>query len=370
MHRIFYWTERNVAQMENQKKVCFACIVPCNLFVSYILSKTVYKDDYKVLILSDHHFKKTYSNIMNNCKVWDEVILIKESRQPYNHIRSQLTNIDFKDIDILHYFSFAQNSYNFVLLDYIPEHTKIIQTVFSMATYYIKEYYLYFKRLVPSANVDMERIAEIWVYDKELYIGEMLKRPIKNIEIIKYMKDLVLLNEFCKELNMIFDYEHNPIDFDVLFLDQPVSEKYISPHTEKGLFIKLLNELEGKKVVVKHHPRSSPHKYKGLDVECLKSYDAPWEVVLMNEIKHNPSNLNNKIVASYFSDALMVTHLLLTKLDIPITTLRLKGILQRITPIKIGDGLYEKFIGRFKEVYSDNFYDIQSLDELKKTLPH
>jgi len=359
--------------VNNRKRICFACITTCNLFVAYILSKTVYKKDYKILILSDFIKEDVYSKILKECSVWDEVILIREAnRFPgkcFKDIRLQLKNIDFSNIDILHYFSFPRNSYSFILFDYILEKTQIIMTVYSMATYYIKEYYLSFKRMERYLNVDLDRISEIWIYDKRLYIGKLLERPVKNIEIIKYIENEKLLKEFCYELNKIFNYTHESMDYNVIFLDQPLAEKYIDSNKERQLFSRILEELRNNKVLIKYHPRSSIRKYKDFKVNIIKENNVPWEVILLNEL--NSKNLNNKIFISYFSDTLTTTHIFLNNLNIPHKVIWLKDIFQDCINIPIGlegDSMSKIFIENFKKIYGKNFYDIKSIDELRKVL--
>lgn len=359
--------------MESRKKVCFACLAQPNLFNAYILSKTVYKDDYKILILSDFFCEKEYYSIIKETKgIWDEVILIKEAEvrvKDFELIKSQLRRIDFSRIDILHFFMLGYH-YNNMLFNYVPKRTKIIQTVYAQATYYIKDYYLYLNETLndPRAiNADSaDRISEIWVYDKRLYIGKYLKRPVKNIEISEYVKNKELLNEFCYELNKIFNYTHKVIDYDVVFLDQGLVPGVLTQKKDNELFMKLLSELKNYEVLVKNHHNSPYEKYDGFKVKNIKENKVPWELILLNDLNHE--NLKNKIFISYFSDTITTTHMFLEGLKIPNKTFLLIRLLQKYTKIQIAFPLLNEFYKKFKKVYSENFYDVQSIDELKNIL--
>ncbi|MBF8984166.1 hypothetical protein IZY60_11515 [Lutibacter sp. B2] len=364
-----------------KKRICFACFTPGNIFISYILAKTVYKDDYKILILSDWNCTDVYFRIVENSSVWDKVILINEAgrknrNQRFKEIRDQLRKINFDRIDVLHYIQMNQNSYLHILFNYIPDKTKIIATIFCKVTYYIKEHYLYASEILRNnnidCNIDLDRVSEIWVYDKKLYIDKLFKRPVKNIEIFKYIKNKKMLNRFCNELNKIFNYRHKLMDYDVIFCDQPLKRGYFNNEMqkEKQLFSKIINEFKNYKVLVKNHHRSPYEKYKEFEVGIIEENKGhvPWELILLNELNNNESNASNKIFVSYFSETVFTTNLFLNNLNIPHKTIRLKGILENHINRKIGNDMDDKFDEKFKELYGENLYDIESIDELRNTL--
>ncbi|WP_053956734.1 hypothetical protein [Inediibacterium massiliense] len=365
-------SNHTIEKVAGKKVVCFACFTAPNIFNSYILSKTVYKNDYKVLILSDWNCKEIYERIINGNYIWDKVILMKEAgAKRYDErlleIKKQLICLNIKNADIVHYFQINQNSYLLTLFDYIPKKTKIIQTVFTASSYYVKEYYLYVKKLLKGRNIKIninyDRVSEIWLYDKRLYIDRLLKRPIKEIKIGEYFRNKALLKEFCYELNMIFGYKYTPMKYDVLFLDQPL-RRLLDEKTEKMIFKELLNEFQGMKVTVKNHPRSSlENKYKDFHVKVINENKVPWEVVLLNEIRAN--NVQNKVFVSYFSDTLITTHLFLSKLGINHYAIRLRKVIDQYSKIPIGDPRFEDFTYVLKKFYGKDFYDISTVDELK-----
>ena len=320
-----------------KEKVCFACLNDSNLFLSYILSKTAYENNYKILILSDHYGKETYSRIIRDCSIWDEVVLINEAGRNPEDIARQLKQMDFSNIDVLHYFAFAQKSYTSILFDYIPKDTRIILTVYCIVTYYFKEYYLNYIKNINSVNIDLNRVSEVWVYDERLYTGELLKGPVKSMDIFEYLNNEELLSGFCNELNAIFGYTHRLMDYDVMFFDQSITSRFINADKEKRLFSTVLNAFDNRKVVVKLHPNThSVWKYNDFKVSIINEKRLPWEVILINELKYNKSNLKNKIFATYFSESLFTTRIFLKNLNLSCKTIWLRDVLQKNTKTYLG----------------------------------
>lgn len=366
--------------MKDKKRVCFACFTIPNIFTSYLLSKTVYKDYYKILLLSDWNCKEVYLSITRKCQdLWDEVFLFNEAGKKdrskrLEEIKLQLNQLDFTEINTLHYFQMNQNSYLNLLFYYLSDQTKVIITIYTAATYYIKEYFQHAKEVYNKRNevihLDLNRISEIWVYDKRLYIGDLSNILIQEINIETIIKNKELLDDFCDELNKIFNYNHLPIDCDVIFLDQAVKRFFKKEEEEKELFSNIMKEFYAYKVLVKLHPSVNTvlDKYDHLNVRVIKENKVPWEVILLNEVKNN--NLENKIFVSYYSETLFTTHIFLNQLNIPHEALHLKGLLQRYKTInrEIGELMFDRFIDNFKKVYADNFHDLKSFHELRKTL--
>jgi len=267
-----------------------------------------------------------------------------------------------------------QNSYLNLLFYYLSDQTRVIITVYTAATYYIKEYFQHAKEVYKKRNevihLDLNRISEIWVYDKRLYIGDLSDITIREINLEKIIKDKNLIDEFCDELNNIFNYTYLPIDCDVIFLDQAIKRFFKREEEEKELFSNIINEFYAYKVLVKLHPsvNTVPDKYDQFNVQVIKENKVPWEVILMNEVKNN--NLKNKIFVSYYSETLFTTHIFLKHLNIPHEALHLKGLLEDHITInkEIGEPMFDRFIENFKKVYAHNFHDLKSFHELRNTL--
>lgn len=358
------------------KIVGFACLNKNNVFSSYILSKTIYNDDYKILLVSDYVFKKDEINRIKNLNIWNEVIYFREVNIPleifFSEIKNQLNEIDLNRMDLLHFYSFGYKSFNFNLFDFIGVKTKIIQTVFCVTEHYIKEYWtmLKEKNIMTSAEINLNyfnKLSEIWVYDKNLYIGDSMGLTIKDIKFEEYLEDKDKLKEVCIDLNNIFNYTYKSLEYDVLFLDQPCAPRYFDNNIgkEMELFQRILSTFNNKKVLIKKHPRSPINKYDDLHVNTIEDNKVPWEVILLNEINHKGSNLKDKLFVSYLSSALVNTHIILTKLKIRSKAIWLSDLLINNSNEPVGYDLYKKFIEELKENYRNNFYHIKDLYSLQ-----
>ncbi|WP_132245806.1 hypothetical protein [Marinisporobacter balticus] len=353
--------------MENNKVICFSCITPLHVFVSYILSKTIYINNYKIIIFSDYHLKSIYQNA-KKFKIWNELILIEEKDLPFSQIQPQFNKIDFKNIDVLHYFSWG-SPFNTGLMHYTSNKTKIILTDEGGMTYIIKEAYNHWrsKFKLQSNAIDFNKISEIWLFDKRLYISE-LNKPLKDIAFKKYL-DSDLKYEICSELNTLFDYNRETIDWDILFFDQYLSYADLSYIEEKHLLMSIIKASQPFKLLIKKHPLDDYKKYNNLNVNILKNNNVPWEVIFLNEYIHDKMKVQNKTYMTYGSSALFNTCILFKDFDIDNHFIILNKLL--INSSKNGFGTNNeknKFYNTFKELYGINLYEVESLIELKNIL--
>ena len=355
--------------MTDRKTVCFSCLTPYHVFVSYILSKTVYKNDYKMILFSDHYLKQVYERSMG-LKLWDKIILIEEKNKPWNLIQPQLQQIQtvLKDIDVLHYFSWGSIS-NSVLMNFISNNTRLILTDEGVMTYSIKEFYHNWKKTnnIQYDPVDFNRISEIWLFDTQLYISE-LNKPLKDIEFKTFL-DGDFKFEFCNDLNVLFDYKHEKRDWDILFFDQPLAlANLISYSEEKLLLMRILQEAKGFKLFIKKHPSDYAGKYTNLGVHILQCGNIPWEVVYLNEYIENGLNKQNKLYMTYTSSAMLNTRIIFKDLDASSYFITLRKLLKNFSEGFRQDKTTEKLFQKFRELYGKNFYEIESFEELKNVI--
>ncbi|QZY56322.1 hypothetical protein [Crassaminicella profunda] len=353
--------------MTDNKAICFSCLTPYHVFVSYILSKTVYKDNYKIILISDHHLKKVYIN-SKKLAVWDELILIEEKNKPFHLIQQQFDKIDFTSIHVLHYFSWG-SIFNSILMNAIPNHTKIILTDEGYMTYRPKEASEFFKNKnnLQRNPLDFNTISEIWLFDKRLYIST-LNKPLKNIELKKYL-DSKLKYELCNELNILFDYQYEKKDYDIVFFDQCFTLTHKTSYIEeKYLLMNIIKVLKDFKILIKKHPSDSKYKYTGLGVDILEHEGIPWEVIYLNEYINNPSNLQNKIYMTYSSSAMINARTVFKDLNIHNHFFSLIKLLHNFLDITTPTILLEKYYNQFKKSYNENIYEIESFIDLQNIL--
>lgn len=347
--------------------VCFSCLTPYHVFVSYILSKTVYKHHYKVILFSDHYHREIYQRALK-LKIWDKIILVEEKNKSLDFIYQQLNQIDLNHIDVLHYFSWG-SIFQLLLIDCIPNHIKLIMTDEGVGTYYIKEAVDHWKnKYSPHRNpIDFHKVSEIWLFDKRLYVSS-LEKPLKDIDFKKCLEENIKF-ELCRELNILFGYAHEKKDWDILFFDQPLSLAHItSIAEEKNLLMRIVEAGKDYKLLVKKHPTDHINKYAGLNLNILQCSDIPWEIVYLNEYIQNNSIMQNKIYMTYNSTALLNTRILFKDLDNSNRFLVLNKLLSKYTDTSQANSLLKKYFEKFKEFYGNNYYELETLEELESIL--
>lgn len=349
------------------KVICFSCLTPYHVFVSYILSKTVYKDNYKIIIFSDYHLKKISEN-SSKLALWDEIILIEEKNRTINSIKQQLNTIDFKNIDTLHYFSYG-STFNRILIDSLFKKTKIILTDEGLSTYFIKEVCGFFRyNYKPQKTpIDLNKISEIWLFDKRLYVSN-LHKPIKDIEFKKYL-DTNLKFELCNELNIIFDYEYKKKDYDILLFDQCLTLSNITSFTdEKILLTNIIKATKDFNLLVKKHPSDLKDKYLGLDINILEDNGIPWEVIYLNEYVKNNSKIQNKVYISYYSSSLLNTCIIFKNFNSNNYYISLNKLLTHFINDSSNTILLETYYRNSKKFYKENLYEVESFEILNNIL--
>lgn len=145
-------------------RVCFACYDKEDLYYSYKLSETVYKNNYKILLISNKNLADSIIKDIQTNNIWDKVIIIDEKDIENNEntsrkIKIQLDSIKFYNIDILHYFNIYNDSYLCYMFNYILYNTKIIKSNYGKYNE---------NNLEDICNIDKNRIAEVWAYSDNI----------------------------------------------------------------------------------------------------------------------------------------------------------------------------------------------------------
>ncbi|AOT69329.1 polysialyltransferase family glycosyltransferase [Geosporobacter ferrireducens] len=353
--------------MSDYKKVCFSCLTPYHVFVSYILSKTLYKNDYKILILSDHYHQEIYPRSIA-LNLWDQVHFVEEKNRSQDFIQAQLQQIDLNQFDILHYFSWG-SIFQLLLMKAVQSATQLILTEEGIATYYIKEAVEHWKSKYSPYHdpIDFGKVSEIWLFDTRLYVSE-LEKSLKNIGFHEYL-DTDLKFEFCNELNHLFNYTHQKQKWDILFFDQPLALAHItSQEEEKKLLSAIMKTVHPSNVLVKKHPTDHMEKYRDLDVNILPCDNIPWEIIYLNEYIENNSILKDKIYITYNSSALLNTRILFKDLHPANLFISLNKLLSSFAAAPEINTLLEKYFQRFKAFYGQYYSEIENLVDLEKLL--
>jgi len=241
-----------------------------SIIISFILAKTRYINNYKILYISSNltNGKFIFKRI-KKLNIYDEIYYMDEKDTSIEHIKS----VEY--IDTLHVFSYYNIYVKKLLNNFIGE---IILTEEGIGTYTLE-------LGVDARNLD--EIKEIWISDKELFDVVNLQNKVVEVKFFEEFFELGDLQQVIfKELNFIFDYTHvgnyNRIYFDQYFT--------MNSFLEELIFIKELEPiLNHYKIKVKKHPLNpNREKFTFLNIETIDiPYYIPWEVILINDIVMN-----------------------------------------------------------------------------------
>jgi hypothetical protein len=358
--------ENSSIEKYNFKKVCFSCITQYHIFVSYILSKTVYKHDYKILFISDvNDFAEEVYKRISNLNVWDDVILIKEKYGLNKKMEYHINNQYLHDIDILHYFSWG-SPINFEMIENVNiKNTKIYLTDEGIMTYLINE--IINKDIInfnlKYSPIDFNKISEVWLFDRDLFCSN-IKMKIRNIEFHKYLNNDII-HIFCSELNYIFDYKYKDLKYNTIFFDQGLSRVGLLEEKQEDYVLKnVVNIFKNNNLLIKKHPSDKVDKYKNIiDYKYIYADNVPWEVLYLNMIiNHNAKNVN---LVTYSSTA-DLSSIYIFKNYKNSKFILLYHILEEICE-NINESYYimDKFIEKISEKYNVDFILPKSFKELK-----
>ncbi|ORX23124.1 hypothetical protein BVF91_07515 [Thermoanaerobacterium sp. PSU-2] len=337
--------------------IYFSCATSFHIFVSYILAKTLYKDDKNFIFIPNHlsNLVDIYKRL-DKIKIWDKVVLIDELSGENMRIENQLIEImtNYK-IDILHYFTWG-TKYSRILFNLVKnKKVKIILTDEGIGTYMIKEAYEEWTKsnIIENNTVDLNRIDEIWLFDPDCYVSK-LKKTLRKIEFENIISDPNSSVEMCNELNYIFNYNYKKFSSDIIFFDQYIGALDEKNVIDEKIFLNLLFEyIREFKLIVKKHPNESFIKYFGFNVEILDDNDVPWELICFNIIINN-GYIDNMILISYFSSAVFNTKMLYKKYTKNIKIALLSKIYRNHFNKEIFDNSFsiDEFIKKFKKKFS------------------
>lgn len=126
-----------------------------------------------------------------------------------------------------------------------------------------------------------------YLFKPELYSGAIKQKKLKKIPPLKNLE-----KDIKHALNKTFTYtDENNIKERVILFEQPIEGLDEEINTK---VINCINESFGKNFIIKPHPRS---KITNKNSNTLNT-SIPWEILVLN------SDIENKILISYFSTAL------------------------------------------------------------------
>lgn len=252
-------------------KIAFCTGNIYSILISYILAKTHYKNNYKIMFISDN--LKAGQNIckrLKELKIFDEIYYINDK---INNNMDNATLIE--DVELAHVFSF----YNPYIREICNNYSgKVILTEEGMATYRLE---------LGIEKKHRKNIDEIWISDKELIATNLLTDKVKEVRFFEEFFKLDNYHQLVEqELNYIFNYNHETI-YNRIFFDQYFT---MNSYLEELLFLKEIKPiLNYYGIKVKKHPLNpNGGKFDNLDINILNLDEhIPWELVLINDALNN-----------------------------------------------------------------------------------
>lgn len=352
-------------------KVYFACITTYNIFVSYILAKTVYRDEKyeKIILVNDIHNSvvSIIDNLAGFPEVWNKIIIIKQRDKSEQQITEQLNELDLKENDILHFFSFGMQ-YSVLLFNIFPTKGRIIITEEGYGSYMILNFYDKWRKLIGITEniIDFNRANEIWLFDPKVSDND-LSKPLVKIDIINQLRNEDFQVEFINDLKKIFNIEDAiQTDWDIIFFDQyPSNVGMISLQAERYILKNIYNVTKEFDTLVKQHPSENDRaKYEGFPFKFIENYGCPWEILYALELLEKRKK-GKKIFLTYNSMSVYNSRIMFKEYDEDIYIILLHKILDRYYL----QGSDVDFINQYIAIYGQkNLYIPESFSELSRIL--
>lgn len=355
-------------------KVGFACVTGYHIFISYILANTLYKNDKKVIFLSNlmNGSNDIYKRLKES-NVFEEVFFIEENHvesrfKNYRYMRETFKRIDYKGIEILHVFTWGI-IYSSYLSNRISKSTKIILTEDGLGTYFLAEEPLNIKDKVKNIlfkdNLNFKEISEIYLFNKKLYSGvDKYRSFLRDIDIKHYFNDEYFIEKTRCELNFIFDLDNKvKLNMSTIFFDQNISSIL-----DKEKFLELFcKDINSKDIQVKLHHLHGNNHYVKYNFDILDTI-IPWEVIYLNNNKkqltyityYSSAVFNSKVIFGTNDKIILLFDILDNNKEI--LQINNKGFKQDVK-------LMREYLDNFKLNYPEvEVYVPKDFEELKEIL--
>lgn len=348
--------------------IYFFCGTSYNIFVSYVISKTMYSAQLeKNLIINDSN--KSAFDMLTSCKessIWNAVSSIETYNKGLTEIREQIEKIHFSENDIVHIYAFGPHIEK--LMEIIPDNCKLILSDEGYASYMIKEFCEKWKDVyaINYEQINFSRIDEIMLFNPRLSVNT-LNKPIVKINFADMLENSFFFEEVSSELRLIFNqYQDLKDNWSMIFFDQcPSLIGQISREAELLLLEQLHQVTENSGLLIKRHPAEQiSSKYGVLPFEFIVDRGAPWEAMYLNEI-FKGSNIGKKIYMTYSSSSVFNSKIVYHEMRNDIYYIFLYKILENY----MDEEADITFINTFRSFYGGkNIFEPASFEELHEIL--
>lgn len=339
---------------------------PYMLMVAWITARLYRRSNRNILLLN-----RTFLDDPDRLKqrildteVFEEVVLVQD------HPKFDLSSLPmhFLEKTVAYHMASYGSYYAIKLYGYcIEREIPVILNEEGMATYILYEsyesFYMQFSKY-GLVKIDLNKLAEIWVFNKSLYRSKSLEK-VKEIELWNHIHDPINLKKIVDGLNQIYDFTYAKPQEKMIFFSQNFYAYNSISKEEQLEFYQTIAQLFNNRIMFKLHPIESPNIYKEsfLPISTYPNF-IPWEVILLNMYLNG--DMESMIFFSVASTSLFSQYIFFHK---NIVSSRM------ISLFHIAPSAMQNIIGieRFKEFETiarkiDNFFIPQSFEELREII--
>lgn len=348
----------------NKNTIIYDASTPYMLMVAWITAYLYRMNNHNILLLNRTFLDdpdRLRQRILHT-RVFQEVVLIQD------HSSFNLSSLSkhFLERTVAYHMASYGSFYAIKLYEYcIERKIPVILNEEGMATYILYESYDSFYNRFSKyglVKIDLDKIAEIWVFNKSLYRSKSLEK-VKEIELWNHICDPINLKKIVDGLNHIYGFKYTKPQEKMIFFSQNFYAYNSISKEEQLEFYQRIAQLFNNSIMFKLHPIESPNIYKeSLLPICLYPNFTPWEVVLLNMYLND--NMESMIFFSVASTSLFSQYIFFHK---NIASSRMISIFH-LAPSAIQNIIETE---RFKEFETiarkiDNFFIPQSFEELRE----
>lgn len=152
-----------------------------------------------------------------------------------------------------------------------------------LANYKIPQYSKIYKIFLGGETFGRSiRVKKIFLSGMIEKVEPIIKNKVNYFDIQRLWKELTSLQK--KEINKIFNYHsEDEVVGDVMILTQPLSEYgFINENDKIDIYRRILQEYEGKKIIIRQHPRELTNYSTHFPDVIVNRSKAPVELVVLN----------------------------------------------------------------------------------------
>ena len=328
--------------------VVYYCYGPQTVWISTVMSETVYADYNNIAIIREE-LAKDYNL---DAGFFDKIYTTRQEAGTEDLIEEVRGIISKDNPDVFAIFTWGGDS-NLRIYESLPDDLKVVLIDEGTSTYnYVNH------MRIAVGDIDFSRIKEVWLLDP-MYSLNNKTVDEHLIPIDSLLKNQLMLKKYLDKINRFFGYKEFEFD-EIVFFDNYLTQAgYISGDCYDLFINNLLTLLGEKTITVKKHPlendKTFDFKYKGYKVNKYENNNLPWEIVVLNYVYNRfyegISSLFPRVLIGTNTSALITTQQILSLFDLDYPIFFLNRILHDWLPDKVN--ITELVLEKYKCVFSE-----------------